>query len=190
MPRIFNWHDPIIRKVLVVYNQCIATLYRLHAKFQMLLKHLIPIHSNINKGKLLIIIIIISRKCKPPTDELKNNKVWKELTRLLSSYYLVLLHQLHCLTTVACIHAYPRTRTHIHTHAHTYMVISPTIVTVVKQWAQRRDALLHEYGFNCRKIMVWLPDLTLHSPRLTCVDLSSTSDVQTFSILNWLQLRD
>jgi hypothetical protein len=53
-----------------------------------------------------------------------------------------------------------------------FMVTSPTIVIVVKQWIQRWDPLLHKYGCNCHTTMVWLPwlpDFALDSPRLTQV---------------------
>jgi hypothetical protein len=49
------------------------------------------------------------------------------------------------------------------------------------------------YGFNCHKIMVrfaWLPNLTFHAPTLTDARLTSTSEVSTPDILEWLKLRD
>jgi hypothetical protein len=49
------------------------------------------------------------------------------------------------------------------------MVTSPTSVTVVKQWVQLWDLLLHKYVFNFHITLVWLPqlpDLALDSPRL------------------------
>jgi hypothetical protein len=54
------------------------------------------------------------------------------------------------------------------------------MVTVVKQWVQQWEPLLHKYGFNCRMRMAWLTHCSQ-----TLTGLSSAS-----AILEWLKLQD
>jgi hypothetical protein len=62
------------------------------------------------------------------------------------------------------------------------MVTSPTMDTVVKQWVQLCDPLLHKKGFNChtrRALLPWLPNLTFHDPTLSG---SSLHDLESFKV--------
>jgi hypothetical protein len=68
-------------------------------------------------------------------------------------------------------------------HTLVSMVTATTKVTVIKQWVQLCDPLLHTYGFSCHMRVVWLPNLTLHSSMLTGASFASTSEVWMFAIL-------
>jgi hypothetical protein len=91
---------------------------------------------------------------------------WKELVCLLALHYLTIV--------LVALFKYGKLRSLVS------MVISLTIDTVVKQWFQLQDPLLHKYGLNCHKRRVWLPWLPvsiLHSPTLTGANFVSTSEV-------------
>jgi hypothetical protein len=75
--------------------------------------------------------------------ETVNKKFWKEVNLQHSSNCLTIMYRLHCLTGVL--------------HTLIFIVTSTTIVTVVKQWFQVWDSLLHKCGFNFHTTMVWLP---------------------------------
>jgi hypothetical protein len=65
-------------------------------------------------------------------------------------------------------------------HTSVSMVTSPIMVTVIKQWVQPWDTLLHNYGSKCHTTFIrlpWLPYLPLDSPRLSGASFVSTSEV-------------
>jgi hypothetical protein len=66
---------------------------------------------------------------------------------------------------------------------------SSTIVTVVNEWVQLWDPLLHKFGLSCHGVVTMVTKLNLDSPRLTGASSASTSEVW-MSILEWLKLLD